>query len=79
MDSGAELDEPRAVWFRAACKDAGKQVDAGALAAALRTGSPSVWVLTDQQDAGVLLFELVPLTDPELDAIVHRPAELLPG
>jgi seryl-tRNA(Sec) selenium transferase len=54
-------------------------MDAGALAAALRAGSPSVWVMTDQQEAGVLVLELVPLTDPELDAIVDRLAELLPG
>ncbi|MGW7291750.1 aminotransferase class V-fold PLP-dependent enzyme [Streptomyces xiamenensis] len=54
-------------------------MDAGALATALRRGSPPVWVMSDQQDAGDLVLELVPLADGEVDAILSRLAALLSG
>ncbi|GHJ37539.1 aminotransferase class V-fold PLP-dependent enzyme [Streptomyces sp. TS71-3] len=81
IEAGATADPtglpfPRA---RISVDPAAAGMDAAALAVALRVGSPSVWVMTDEQEAGVLVLELVPLADPELDAIVHRLAELLPG
>lgn len=69
------LPFPRA---RISVDPAAAGMDAGTLAKALRTGSPSIWVMTDQQDTGDLVLELVPLTDLELDAILRRLVELLP-
>lgn len=53
--------------------------NAADLAEALRTGSPSIWVMSDRQDEGRLLLELVPLTEAEVDAVLDRLTELLPG
>jgi L-seryl-tRNA(Ser) seleniumtransferase len=54
-------------------------LDATALAKALETGSPPIWLMTNHQDNGDLMLELVPLTDQELDAILVRLADLLTG
>ncbi|NEB76785.1 aminotransferase class V-fold PLP-dependent enzyme [Streptomyces sp. SID14478] len=51
--------------------------DATALAHALRAGSPAIWVMDHRQGDGELLLELVPLTDPEIDTVLDRLAELL--
>lgn len=68
------LPFPRA---RISVDPAGAGPDAAALATALRTGSPSIWLMTQHQDEGDLILELVPLTDGELDVILARLAELL--
>lgn len=51
-------------------------IDSAHLAAELRTGSPSIHVLTDDGD---LVLELVPLEDDELHAVLERLAVILPG
>ncbi|WP_421988934.1 hypothetical protein [Roseococcus sp.] len=43
-----------------------------ALAKALRHGSPSIWTIDQAAEAGDLVFELVPLRDGEIDAILAR-------
>lgn len=53
-------------------------LDASALAKALERSSPPIWVMTQHQDQGELVLELVPLTDEELDVILSRLADLLP-
>ncbi|MFF9481548.1 aminotransferase class V-fold PLP-dependent enzyme [Streptomyces sp. NPDC014733] len=53
-------------------------MDATALDEALRAGSPPIWALPGRRDAEELLFELLPLTPDEIDAVLVRLAELLP-
>jgi uncharacterized pyridoxal phosphate-dependent enzyme len=43
-----------------------------ALAKALRAGKPSIWVIDQAAEAGDVVFELVPLDDDEIDAILAR-------
>ncbi|MEU3712040.1 aminotransferase class V-fold PLP-dependent enzyme [Streptomyces catenulae] len=50
-----------------------------ALEEALRAGSPSIWALPGRHGTEELLFELVPLAPEEIDAVIVRLAELLPG
>lgn len=55
------------------------RVTATGLAEALQEGTPSVWVMTQGQDRGELILELVPLTDEELELILVRLGELVAG
>lgn len=68
------LPFPRA---RIAVDPAEAGLDATAVATALRTGSPSIWLMTHDQDKGELLLELVPLTDGEFEVVLARLAEIL--
>lgn len=68
------LPFPRAV-LRVDAARAGS--DASALAVALRSGDPQIWLYTDRQDDGELALELVPLTDEEIDVILNRVTEVL--
>ncbi|WP_037568809.1 aminotransferase class V-fold PLP-dependent enzyme [Phaeacidiphilus oryzae] len=54
-------------------------MDAKALAAALRSGSPQIWVIDQDADRGRLLLELVPLTDAEVELVLARLALLIAG
>ncbi|MFC5827354.1 aminotransferase class V-fold PLP-dependent enzyme [Nonomuraea insulae] len=56
---------------------AGAGMNAAALARALQSGSPQIWVMAHDQEKGDLTLELIPLTDPELDVILSRLSELL--
>lgn len=51
--------------------------DAAALAAALRDGTPSIRVMTTGLARGRLVFELVPLSEAEIEAILARLEALL--
>lgn len=44
---------------------------AAALVQALRTRDPSIWTIDQDAAAGVVVFELVPLRDDEIDAILR--------
>jgi L-seryl-tRNA(Ser) seleniumtransferase len=52
---------------------------AAALAEALASGSPPIWVMSEAEEKGELTLELVPLTDRELEVILRRLAELVGG
>ncbi len=52
-------------------------IDAAALAAALRDGSPSIRMMMHGLARGRLIFELVPLSEPEVDTILARLEALL--
>ncbi|WP_372348141.1 aminotransferase class V-fold PLP-dependent enzyme [Streptomyces sp. KL116D] len=80
--AGTVVDDPTGLPFPRANVVVDPAVagrDAAALAAALRAGSPQIWVITQHQDRGELLLELVPLTDEEVAEILRALAALLPG
>jgi uncharacterized pyridoxal phosphate-dependent enzyme len=52
-------------------------LDAVSLAAELKSGTPSIWVIDDKAVQGQLGFELVQTTYDEIDAIFDKIAELL--
>jgi uncharacterized pyridoxal phosphate-dependent enzyme len=52
-------------------------IDATALARTLRTGTDPIWVMEHNLEAGQLILELVPLTDPEIGDIQARLAAAL--
>lgn len=70
------LPFPRA---RLTVDSASAGLTAAALARALESGSPPIWVMSQDQDKGELTLELLPLTDRELDVILRRLAELVGG
>ena len=53
------------------------RIDAASLAAALKSGTPSIWVMDDKIDDGELVFELVQITKDEIDIILTRLSDLL--
>ncbi len=55
----------------------GASIDAEGLARALKAGEPSIWVMDQDAAVGVLTFELVQLTDDEIDVVLTRLSELL--
>ena len=52
-------------------------MDAATLAVALRSGSPSVWVMNHALKEGHMILELVPLSDKELETINSRISAIL--
>jgi hypothetical protein len=52
-------------------------MDAAALAQALRSGTPPVWVMKQGLDEGQVNLELVPLDAGEIETILARLAEIL--
>lgn len=52
-------------------------LDASILAVALRSGSPSIWVIDSEISDGKLGFELVHATTSEIEAILKRLADLV--
>ncbi|MFG1969786.1 aminotransferase class V-fold PLP-dependent enzyme [Nonomuraea fuscirosea] len=80
--SAASVQDPTGLPFsrvRLGVDPAHAGLTAAGLALALRNGSPQIWVMDHDQDQGDLTLELVPLTDAELDLILGRLAESLPG
>jgi uncharacterized pyridoxal phosphate-dependent enzyme len=53
------------------------RLDANALADALRSGAPSIWVMEHRLPHSELVLELVPVSDSELETILRRLADLL--
>jgi uncharacterized pyridoxal phosphate-dependent enzyme len=53
--------------------------DATALADALKSGAPPIWVMRHGLAEGQLILELVPLGDDEMEAILARLGKLLAG
>ena len=51
--------------------------DAASLARALRESAPAIWTMGHEIAKGALLFELVPLDDDEVGAILYRLSALL--
>jgi len=52
-------------------------MDAASLAEALKSGNPSVWVMSHALRDGQMILELVPLSDEELDIINSRISAIL--
>lgn len=52
-------------------------MSAAAVAQALKSGTPSIWVMTHGLDKGQLILELVPLRESELEIILARLKEVL--
>ncbi|MCQ4214225.1 aminotransferase class V-fold PLP-dependent enzyme [Streptomyces longispororuber] len=80
--AGRVVDDPTGLPFpraSVAVDPAAAGRDAAALATELRAGSPQIWVITQHQDRGELLLELVPLTEEEVAEILRALAALLPG
>ncbi len=58
--------------------DSGRaRLDARALAAALKSGAPSIWIMEHRLAEAELILELVQLGDDEIDTILARLSELL--
>ena len=57
--------------------DHSPRIDAASLAAALKSGTPPIWVMDDKIDDGELVFELVQITKDEIDTILTRLSDLL--
>lgn len=57
--------------------DRDTRLDAASLAAALRSGTPSIWVMEDKVDDGELVLELVQTSKDEIDIVLARLSELL--
>ncbi|MFI6055992.1 aminotransferase class V-fold PLP-dependent enzyme [Streptomyces violascens] len=80
--TAASVPDPTGLPFERARLEVDPAVsgmDAASLAAALRSGSPSIWVMPGRQGSAELLLELVPLVPAEIDSILARLAELLPA
>ncbi|GHB32388.1 hypothetical protein GCM10010331_18980 [Streptomyces xanthochromogenes] len=81
--TAAPVPDPTGLPFeraRLTVDPAVSRMDAAALESALRSGSPSIWVMPGgRPGAEEVLLELVPLTPAEIDAVLVRLAELLPA
>ncbi len=58
-------------------KDGQAPMSAGALAAALKDGAPSIWVMEHELAKGELVLELVQTSDDEIEVVLARLSNLL--
>lgn len=75
-----EEPDPAGLPFSRVCltvKPIGTQWNASVLAAKLRAGTPSIWLMEQGVQEGRLLLELVPLDENELRLIIDRLACLV--
>jgi uncharacterized pyridoxal phosphate-dependent enzyme len=70
--SAAELPDPTGLPLSRVAITVDAGIDATALAAKLEAGHPPIYVITDQAAAGVLVLELVPLDNDELEVLLTR-------
>ncbi|MGW8330081.1 aminotransferase class V-fold PLP-dependent enzyme [Streptomyces sp. NPDC055897] len=80
--AATSVPDPTGLPFERARLDVDPAVagmDAAALVTALRVGAPSIWVMPGRPDAEELFLELVALEPAEIDAVLVRLSELLPG
>ena len=52
-------------------------ISAANFANALRSGTPSIWTMSNALQKGQVILELVPLNDGELEFIISRIASIL--
>lgn len=70
--SAAELPDPTGLPLSRVAITVDEGIDAAALAAKLEAGHPPIYVITDQAAEGILVLELVPLDDDELEVLLTR-------